>query len=539
MWWRNWWEAARDPYDPVPRRIWKALILAAVGLVGVYFVWPRVRLEWLVMDLYANPASPTAREAAWRLGEIGRTAEGALRPLITVLDLGPIEQPASADPAGPTSVHQIGPLSVEAAEAIRKIGSPETAEELLRRLKECRNSVDGAGVGAARLYIALQNAGDLRAGPEAGDAAVVSEVFDVLRDSQNAPICSVLLNWLHARSLVSPDMDRDERIKTVLIDCVSRLRIEAAGRILVAWAEQDPSVVPVILEEERRAYREHPQDFTSSGVLYQPIRGRENATIRRSLPLMTRELRGPDAPLIVRLLAETYWFESRQDEHYRREPPRAEVLAEYLRQTLWDDEPRVRQGVAQTLTRIAETAEGGVDAVHFLTDGPIPIRLEALLTDQDQPVRLASAVALWKIRQLSEPGLEELLAGLDSGDAAARAIAGEFFLELGPRDAWAVAALVGRLDDGGSAARVAILQSLAAIGPSARKSIPAIVASLKSEDARTVQAAIGSLAEFGPDAREAIAPLWEVFLNSEDVEIRRQANLAMSKIDPGRRNGKP
>lgn len=64
MWWRNWWEAARDPYDPVPRRLWKALILLAVGLFGIYVVWPRVRIEWLVINLHANPDSPTAREAA-------------------------------------------------------------------------------------------------------------------------------------------------------------------------------------------------------------------------------------------------------------------------------------------------------------------------------------------------------------------------------------------------------------------------------------------------------------------------------------------
>lgn len=290
MWWRNWWEAARDPYDPVPRRLWKALILLAVGLFGIYVVWPRVRIEWLVINLHANPDSPTAREAAWRLGELGSTARGALPPLIEALDAGPIEQ-SKAD--HPSRSQHIGSLSVEAAQAIRKIGDPQTVAELHQRMMECRHAESDEGLGAARLYIALKNAGGVHAGPHPDAAADIAEVFDILQDSRNSATCNVLLNWLHARSLVSPAIDHDGRLKPILVDCLSRLHVSAAARILVAWAEQDPAVIPVILDEERRQYREQPQSFVSSGVLYQPIHGAENATIRNALPLLTDDSKAP------------------------------------------------------------------------------------------------------------------------------------------------------------------------------------------------------------------------------------------------------
>ncbi|WLD13523.1 HEAT repeat domain-containing protein [Planctellipticum variicoloris] len=534
MWWRNWWEAVRDPFDPVPRRLWKALVLLAVGLFGIYVVWPRVRIEWLVVNLHANPDSQTAREAAWRLGEIGNTARGALPSLIEALDAGPIEQPA-ADSSSRT--HQIGLLSVEAAQAIRKIGDPETVALLHRRMIACRDSDSDAGAGAARLYIALNNAGGVQAGNRSAADIDVAEVFDVLRDSRNALTCNLLLSWLNARSLVSPDMDPDGQLKAILIDCLNRLQIAAAARILVAWAEHDPAVVPVILDEECRQYRAHSQDFTSSGVLYQPIHGRENATIRESLPLLTTELDGPDAPMIVRLFAECFWFDRQQDERYRRQPPRAEVLLEYFRTSLSHEKATVRQGAAQILTRIAETAAD--DDAHQsapLFDAEILARLEHLLNDPDPPVRLAASVALWKIRQQAEPGLTELLAGLESPHEASQTLAAAFFRGLGPHDAWAVSALTAHLQSTSTTVRVAILRGLAVLGPSARDSIPAIIATLDSDDEETLTAAVECLAAFGPDASEALPRLWDVFLNSDDVDIRRLANTAMAKIDPNRRN---
>lgn len=533
MWWRNWWEAARDPFDPVPRRLWKALILLAVGLFGIYFVWPRVRIEWLVVNLHANPDSPAAREAAWRLGELGSTARGALPPLIEALDSGPIEQPISEES---THTRQIGLLSVEAAQAIRKIGDPRTVAELHRRMMECRNSDSDEGLGAARLYIALKNARGLHAGSQADAAADISEVFDVLKGSRNATTCSLLLNWLYARSLVSPEVDHDGRIKPILIDCLSRLHVSAAAMILIAWAEQDPSVVPVILDDERRQYRERPQDFTSSGVLYLPIRGRENGTVRQSLPLLTDELEGPDAPMIVRLLAECYWYDRQQDDRYRRQPRRADVLGDHLRNSLRDARGPVRRGSTQILTRISEIAADDAEQSGAMFDAEILDRLELLLKDQDQTVRLASAVALWRIRQQAEPGLVELLAGLESTDDESKKLARAFFHGLSPHDAWAAGALTAHLPSESSAARVAVLQGLAALGPEARESIPSIVATLDTDDEKTLKAAVDSLAAFGPEAREALPQLWDVFLNSEDVDIRRLANTAMAKIDPNRRN---
>lgn len=534
MWWRNWWEAVRDPFDPVPRRLWKALVLLAVGLFGIYVVWPRIRIEWLVVNLHANPDSQTAREAAWRLGEIGSTARDALPSLIEALDAGPIEQPA-ADSSSRT--HQIGLLSVEAAQAIRKIGDPETVALLHRRMMECRDSDSDEGVGATRLYIALKNAAGVQAGGRSDDNVDVAEVFDVLRDSRNALTCNLLLSWLNARSLVSPDIDPDGQLKAILIDCLNRLQIAAAARILVAWAEHDPAVVPVILDEERRQYRAHSQDFASSGVLYQPIHGQENATIRQSLPLLTAELDGPDAPMIIRLLAECFWFDRQQDERYRRQPPRAEVLLEYFRKSLSDENATVRQGAAQILTRIAETAsDDGSQQTAPLFDSEILARLEHLLNDPHQPARLAASVALWRIRQQAEPGLTELLAGLESPHETSKTLAAAFFRGLGPHDAWAVSALTAHLQSASSTARVAILRGLAALGPAARDSIPAIIATLDADDEETLMAAVECLAAFGPDAREALPRLWDVFLNSEDVDIRRLANTAMAKIDPSRRN---
>lgn len=533
MWWRNWWEAARDPFDPVPRRLWKALVLLVVGLFGIYVVWPGVRIEWLVVNLHANPESPTAREAAWRLGELGSTARHALPPLIEALDSGPIEQPISDES---THTHQIGLLSVEAAQAIRKIGDPQTVAELHQRMMECRSSESAEGVGAARLYIALKNARGLHASSQADAAADISEVFDVLKDSRNATTCSLLLNWLYARSLVGPDIDHDGRFKPILIDCLSRLHVSAAAMILIAWAEQDPSVIPVILDDERRQYREKPQDFTSSGVLYLPIHGRENATIRQSLPLLTDELEGPDAPMIVRLLAESYWFDRQQDDRYRRQPRRADVLLDHLRTSLRDARGPVRRGSAQVLTRISETAADDAEQSGAVFGAKILDPLELLLKDQDQAVRLASAVALWRIRHQAEPGLGELLAGLESTDDESKSLAAAFFRGLSPHDAWAAPALTSHLPSESSAARVTLLQGLAALGPEARESIPSIIATLDTDDEKTLRAAVDSLAAFGPEAREALPQLWDVFLNSEDVDIRRLANTAMAKIDPNRRN---
>lgn len=535
MWWRNWWEAVRDPFDPVPRRLWKALVLFLVGLLMIFVVWPRVRIEWLALDLQANPGSPTARAAAWRLGELGRPARSALRPLIEVLDFGPIEQPAPSETQRSTTVHQIGPLSVEAALAIRKIGAPDTVDELLRRMLDCRRSESGEGTGAARLYIALQNAADLQPEPAANPSTAVANVVEVLRDSRNPDTCQVLLNWLHARSLVGPEMDSQGRIQAVLTDCLTRLHATSAARLLIAWAEQDAAVVPIILDEERRRFREHPRNFTSTGVLYQPIRGRENRTIRDSLPWLMQELSGPDAPLIVRLLAECYWFDRQQDDRYRREPRRAELLLKSFGEALADERSPVRRGTLQILTRIAGT--NPADEPPF--DSEMIDRVTQLLADEAPAVRLAAAEALWTISHQAEPGLGELLAGLESDDADARNIAGQFFEGIGPRDAWATAALTDRLESSSPVARIALMKSLAAMGSAARSAVPAVTAMLTVDDQPTLKAAIDSLAAFGPAAHEALPRLWDVFLASEDVEVRRLANTAMSKIDPKRRLPQP
>ncbi|MCI0455869.1 MAG: HEAT repeat domain-containing protein [Gemmataceae bacterium] len=136
--------------------------------------------------------------------------------------------------------------------------------------------------------------------------------------------------------------------------------------------------------------------------------------------------------------------------------PKASAAAPALVKALADKEPRVRATAAETLGKLPPT-------------GATTGKLDALLADPDEEVRLSAALARWASSE--EKGREKLLEvvarGLGSNRAAVRKRAAVVLGEFGKGAQAAVPALLTVLRDPDASVRQAVAAALRSIDPAA------------------------------------------------------------------------
>jgi HEAT repeat protein len=152
-----------------------------------------------------------------------------------------------------------------------------------------------------------------------------------------------------------------------------------------------------------------------------------------------------------------------------------------------DPDPTVRRDVWNRLSRIGHAASNAVPAV---------LRLSA---DHDVQVRQEAAWALWQITKqtnVAVPALEDALSR--NPDASQRRLAAYHLLVMGDSGPAFVTALIGSLTNSQPGDRATVCTFLGQIGPPAAAAIPAL--------------------------RKA--------LHDPEPEVRRRAEVALSKIEP-------
>ena len=148
-----------------------------------------------------------------------------------------------------------------------------------------------------------------------------------------------------------------------------------------------------------------------------------------------------------------------------------------------DDE--LQKDAATTLGRIGPDAKAAVDD------------LATTLRDKDDRVRIAAALALWRIS----------------------------------RHEAAIPTLVRMLQSDRILSRDEALEALAEIGSDAKPALPAIDAALNDEDGLIVSRAAETLGHIGPDARPAVPKLIQA-LKDGRMFVSDSAAEALKKIDP-------
>ncbi len=163
----------------------------------------------------------------------------------------------------------------------------------------------------------------------------------------------------------------------------------------------------------------------------------------------------------------------------------------------------------------------------------VPV-LKECLEDQDFHVRVEAAYSLWEINQNPRdvmPALIEILNNDRNYNAQRRAV--EVVGHIGPDAKGAVPALINnlRLETGYARQRViAALQKIDA-ETAARKGIPILIAQLNRKGDYSRAASARRLGTFGPVAKEAVPSLIKA-LRDEDKDVRKEAGIALKKIDP-------
>jgi HEAT repeat protein len=193
-------------------------------------------------------------------------------------------------------------------------------------------------------------------------------------------------------------------------------------------------------------------------------------------------------------------------------PDNVASLAGYL----GDRDPLVRQDAARALGQFGAASK------------PVSARLTTAMTDPDGMVRLAAAVAAWKID--SNPAALQTAAGLlRSPDPEVRSqatvvIGGDFGTDAKPL----VPDLVKCLFDPYSAVRSAAAEALGRVGPGAKDAAPALLALLDGDEPAFVQsAACEALGLVEPADKDAIVAVLKKKLDHPDPLTRVHAALAL------------
>ena len=228
--------------------------------------------------------------------------------------------------------------------------------------------------------------------------------------------------------------------------------------------------------------------------------------------------------------------------------PQAKELLEPLRAAAKDDNTTIAFGASVLVCRLATSAETVANLAVFLSDRDVHLRtssaemlgllgaggktavakLTTVLTDSEDEVRLAAAVALWRIEQhpFALTTASEMLRSprARTREAAAVELGGVF----GPDAKATIPELVKRLFDPFSSVRSAASEALGRIGPGATDAAPALLAILEGDEPSFVQsAACEALGLVQPADKEGTAAVLKKKLEHPDPLTRVHAALAL------------
>lgn len=188
---------------------------------------------------------------------------------------------------------------------------------------------------------------------------------------------------------------------------------------------------------------------------------------------------------------------------------------------------------ARVLTDLLEDKDLALEAAEALkalrpASPAVVVELLAALDSPDERVKLACAVALWRIEKHAQalPAATKLLR---SNDAQVRALtATDIGIEFGPDAKAAVPELVKRLFDPFATVRSASAEALGRVGPGAKDAVGPLLAALAGDEPAFVQsAAAEALGLIRPaDADEVVAAL-KAKLAHPDALVRAHAALAL------------
>lgn len=135
---------------------------------------------------------------------------------------------------------------------------------------------------------------------------------------------------------------------------------------------------------------------------------------------------------------------------------------------------------------------------------------------------------------VQSPAVSDLIAALESGDAAGRMAAADALGDLGPKAAPAVTALTKALKAEDTALRWHAARSLGEVGVAAAPAADALVAVLSDADARVRANAARSLGQLGAGASRAVPALVKATTDSEPL-VRRAAVHALLELKPDKK----
>jgi HEAT repeat protein len=185
------------------------------------------------------------------------------------------------------------------------------------------------------------------------------------------------------------------------------------------------------------------------------------------------------------------------------------------------EDPQTRSQVAGSLGALGSAGKPAVPA------------LLKLFNDPHSTGRNSALRSLVEIDPEGENTIVALIAGLADKDSNVSEAALD---GVGPKTKAAVPALVEVLkDEKATQSRQFLAASaLESIGPEAKAAVPTLVEVLKNEKATQSQlvSAINVLRSIGPEAKAAVPALLET-LKRKDAFVRRTAERALQKIDPG------
>ncbi len=162
---------------------------------------------------------------------------------------------------------------------------------------------------------------------------------------------------------------------------------------------------------------------------------------------------------------------------------------------------------------------------------PVVPVMKELLTDSDESVRAAAAVALWRTRRQPPESLPPLIALLRSTRWEVReTVTRDIGSEFGRHGESAAPALAKLLWDPFNLIRMAAAEELGRIGPGAKDAVPALTAALEANAAPgCVSAACETLGRIGVDAKPAL-PVLKRLLTHPNKLVQVHAALALLLI---------
>lgn len=191
---------------------------------------------------------------------------------------------------------------------------------------------------------------------------------------------------------------------------------------------------------------------------------------------------------------------------------------------------------ARVLTDYLEDKNLGIEAAEALKElrpanQAVALELVAALDGPDENVRLASAVALWRIDKNARalPAVTKLLRSNDPlvRGTAATDLGGEF----GPDAKAAVPDLVKRLFDPFAAVRSASAEALGRVGPDAKAAVKPLLALLDGDEPGFVHsAACEALGLIRPEDKDEVVAALKAKLKSPDALVRAHAALALLRV---------